>query len=216
MKISINVVKSGKAPVFSLKEEARLGNHLKEMASLGYGYTRREVVDIATDFAQVLQKRDRKNPLTMRWYQCFMSRWENDIKLVKPRPLEIQRAKVGNQRSLNFYFDELEKVITKYNLKDKPHLIFNVDEKGIQQNHSPKSSTTTVLGCGSAAGVAIPPFFVFEGIRKRQDLMEGKSPGADGTVSKTGWSNTDVFMRYIEEHFLNMPQEGEMIRYYCY
>ena len=23
----------------------------------------------------------------------------------------------------------------------------------------------------------------------RQELMEGKSPGADGTVSKTGWSN---------------------------
>jgi lipocalin len=80
---------------------------------------------------------------------------------------------------VNSYFDELEKVITKYNLKDKPHLIFNVDEKGIQQNHShpsvvaghtlavqevvlAKSSTTTVLGCGSAAGVAIPPFFVFE------------------------------------------------------
>ena len=36
----------------------------------------------------------------------------------------------------------------------------------------------------------------------RQELMGGKSPGADGTVSETGWSNTDVFMRYIEEHFL--------------
>jgi hypothetical protein len=51
VKISINVVKSGKAHVFSLEEEARLMNHLKEMARLGYGYTRREVVDIATDFA---------------------------------------------------------------------------------------------------------------------------------------------------------------------
>ena len=218
-KISIDVFKSGKPPVFSLEEETRLVNHLKEMASLGYGYTRREVVDIATDFAQVLQKRDRRGPLTLRWYQCFMSRWENDIKLVKPRALEIQRAKAGNQKSVNSYFDELEKVITKYNLKDKPHLSFNVDEKGIQQNHShpsvvaghtlavqevvlAKSSTTTVLGCGSAAGVAIPPFFVFEGTRMRQELMEGKSPGADGTVSETGWSNTDVFMRYIEEHFL--------------
>jgi hypothetical protein len=178
-KISIDVVKSGKPPVFSLEEEARLVNHFKEMASLGYGYTRREVVDIATDFAQVLQKMDRRGPLTLRWYQCFMSRWENDIKLVKPRALEIQRAKAGNQKSVNSYFDELEKVITKYNLKDKPHLIFNLDEKGIQQNHShpsvvaghtlavqevvlAKSSTTTVLGCGSAAGGAIPPFFVFE------------------------------------------------------
>jgi hypothetical protein len=154
-KISIDVVKSGKAPVFSLEEEARLVNHLKEIASLGYGYTRREVVDIATDFTQVLQKRDRKNPLTMRWYQCFMSRWENDIKLVKPRVLEIQRGKTGNQRFVNSYFDELEKVITKYNLKDKLHLIFNVDEKGIQQNHSPPS---VVAG----HNIQLPPFWDVE------------------------------------------------------
>ena len=40
-KISIDVVKSGKPPVFSLEEGARLVNHLKEMARLGYGYTRR-------------------------------------------------------------------------------------------------------------------------------------------------------------------------------
>jgi transposase-like protein len=38
-KISIDVVKSGKASVFSLEEEARLVNHLKEMATLGYSYT---------------------------------------------------------------------------------------------------------------------------------------------------------------------------------
>ena len=139
MKISINVVKSGKAHVFSLEEEARLMNHLKEMARLGYGYTRREVVDIATDFAQVLQKRDRKNPLTIRWYQCFISRWENDINLVKPRALEIQRANTGNQRSVNSYFDELEKVITKYNLKDNKGNNKITELRTILQRESPNS-----------------------------------------------------------------------------
>ena len=63
---------------------------------------------------------------------------------------------------MSSYFEELERVIKKYNLQDKPHLIFNVDEKGITQNHSPphivsdidyhpqsvtsgKSQTTTIL-----------------------------------------------------------------------
>ena len=218
-KISIDVVKSGKAPVFSLEEEARLVNHLKEMAALGYGYTRREVVDIANDYALTLRKRDKKHPLTIRWYQCFMSRWDADLKLVKPRALEIQRAKAGTIESVNSYFDELTGIIEKYDLKDKPHLIFNVDEKGIQQNHIPpsvvagntlavqevvssKSSTTTILGCGNAAGMSIPPYFVFEGARMRQELMAGKTPGADGTVSPTGWSNTEIFRGYIEDHFL--------------
>jgi hypothetical protein len=29
------------------------------------------------------------------------------------------------------YFDELGKILKKYDLCDKPHLIYNVDEKGI-------------------------------------------------------------------------------------
>ena len=63
---------------------------------------------------------------------------------------------------------------------DKSHLIYNIDEKGIQRNYSPtkvvassqgvtsvisaeKSSTVTILGCGSAAGHQLPPYFVFSG-----------------------------------------------------
>ena len=29
------------------------------------------------------------------------------------------------------YFTELDKILTKYNLKDKPQYVYNVDEKGI-------------------------------------------------------------------------------------
>lgn len=92
-----------------------------------------------------------------------------ELKLVKPscRDLEISRAKAGNPENVNSYFEEFSKVIKKCNLEDKPYLIFNVDEKGIQQNHAPpavfggihiivqvivsqKSSTTTIVlfwGC---------------------------------------------------------------------
>jgi hypothetical protein len=62
------------------------------------------------------------------------------------------------------YFNELENILDiKYNLKTKPHLIYNVDEKGISQNRTPphivgtvdnhpqavtagKSPTTTIIG----------------------------------------------------------------------
>ena len=224
--ISVDTVKSGRAPVFELEEEVRIVEHLKEMAQLGYGYTRSEVVDLASDFAVSLGKRESGSPLTLRWYQGFMSRWD-ELRLVKPRALEIARAKAGNVDNVNAYFKELKGVIQKNNLEDKPHLIFNVDEKGIQQNHSPpavvagrhlnaqevtaqKSSTTTVIGCGNAAGTTIPPFFVFAGARMRQELMAEKSPGADGTVSESGWSNSTIFRRYLEEHFLTYaPGRGE-------
>jgi hypothetical protein len=32
----------------------------------------------------------------------------------------------------------LEEVVKKYNLQDKHHLIFNIYEKGITQNHKPR------------------------------------------------------------------------------
>jgi hypothetical protein len=70
----------------------------------------------------------------------------------------------GKKMCVDKYFDELRAVIHKYNLQDKPHLIYNVDEKDIQANHKPpnvvdRSETVTLLGCGNAAGNAIPPYF---------------------------------------------------------
>jgi hypothetical protein len=45
--------------------------------------------------------------------------------------------KGSNKLCVDKYFDELSAVIHKYNLEDKPHLIYNVDEKGTQANHKP-------------------------------------------------------------------------------
>jgi hypothetical protein len=68
---------------------------------------------------------------------------------------------------------------------------------------SGKSSTTTVLGCGNASGFAVPPYCVFKGKRMMDDLINGATPGAAGTVSETGWSNTKVFKRYLSDDFLH-------------
>ena len=51
----------GKQPLLSLEEEAKLVNHLKEMAAIGYGYTRQEVADMATDFAIQLNKKQKQD-----------------------------------------------------------------------------------------------------------------------------------------------------------
>jgi hypothetical protein len=77
--------------------------------------------------------RDEDHPLSTKWYKNFMSRWP-DLKIVKPRSLEIQRAKALSTECLRNYFQELNKVLEKYNLLDKPERIFNVDEKGLSTN----------------------------------------------------------------------------------
>jgi hypothetical protein len=70
-------------------------------------------------------------PLTNRWYYNFMSRWSNEVKLVKPRSLEAARASAATKDKVDSYFEELNAGINKYHLGDKPQCIFNIDEKVI-------------------------------------------------------------------------------------
>ena len=135
-KIDIDSSTSGRAPVLSLEEEAKLVNHLQEVAKLGYGYSRQEVVDVASDYAFELGKRSKDQPLTLNWFVKFVGRWP-ELRVLKPRSLDIQRAKSASSAAVDSYFVELEKILVKYDLKDKPHLIYNVDEKGITQDHKP-------------------------------------------------------------------------------
>ena len=104
-------------------------------------------------------------------------------------------------------------------------MIYNIDEKGISTEHKPPyvicdtklkpqavtspRLTVTVIGCGNAIGTQIPPYFVFPGKRCHSDLLEGATPGCNGTVSQTGsgWSNSQIFMKYLENHFLKYVQD---------
>ncbi|XP_062566908.1 uncharacterized protein LOC134229216 [Saccostrea cucullata] len=220
--VKIETTKSGPDPLFSEEEEARLVKHIQQISAVGYGYTRVEVMNLGTEYAIALGKRDREHPLSLQWLNSFIDRWP-DLKVRRPKTISELRAKATSRESIEKYFKELESILDKYDLRDKPECIYNVDEKGIQHNHSPpyivassdsvpsvitaeKSSTVTILGCGNALGYQIPPFFVFPGARMRRELMEGCSVGAEGTVSKTGWSNSEIFTTYLQNHFVRFAK----------
>jgi hypothetical protein len=228
-RVDIDCCNMGKSPILSLDEENKLVKHLLEVAKIGYGYNRKEIVDIASDYTVTLGKRTVEKPLTLNWFHGFMKRWP-ELRVVKPRSLEVSRAKSTSDATVQNYFNQLEHIIDKYELQNSPHLIFNVDEKGISTNHTPshivarrdfypqsittgKSKTITVLGCGSASGVAIPPYFVFPGKRMMPDLLKDASPGANGTMSDSGWSNSSVFRDYLKDHFIKFIPRREPHQY---
>ncbi|XP_046573288.1 MFS-type transporter clz9-like [Haliotis rubra] len=216
---------SGPGPLLSQEEEARLVSHLKLMASVGYGYTRAQVISLGTEYAITLDKRTKQdNNLSLQWFYSFMGRWP-ELKLRRPRSLTQLRATATSEENVEKYFSQLEEVLDKYQLKSSPEMIYNVDEKGINLTHSApqvvgsstevpieicpeKSATVTVLGCGNAIGQKIPPFFIFPGTRMRDDLLEGSSVGTSGTVSESGWSNSDIFQRWMVEHFSRYANIG--------
>ncbi|XP_065941319.1 uncharacterized protein [Magallana gigas] len=167
----------GPAPLLGQEEEAMLVSHLKAMASFGYGYTRKEVTNMASDYAIQLRKRTKQQkPLTLKWFRGFMKRWP-----------------------------DLKKGIT---LNHAPPHVESGTGDTPQAVTTGKSSTVTILGCGSASGVAIPPYFVFPGMRMRSELMEGSTPGAAGDVTESGWSNSVIFLQYLQSHFVHYVSGG--------
>ncbi|CAC5364189.1 unnamed protein product [Mytilus coruscus] len=136
-KVDPETMKSGPPPLFSLEQEARLVNHIKKMSHLGYGYTRVEVTALASDYAVNIRLKDKTDKqLSLQWFRSFIDRWP-DLKLQKPRALSISRAKGASKEVIDSYFDELEDILNKYDLKNKLHCIYNIDEKGISPEHTP-------------------------------------------------------------------------------
>ena len=146
--------------------------------------------------------------------------------------IEVQCAKCTTADVGDSYFKGLNQTMTKYNLLDKSHLIFNVDEKGATQNLSPSrvvagadfhpnyvisgKSQTTILGCGSAAGLDIPPFYVFAGKRLIPDFLKGATPGVDARMPDSGWLNTDIFRMFLKEQFdkyIHNRESGQHVLY---
>jgi len=207
--------------LFSHTEKEGIVEHLEIMAQLGYGYTNVQVQHLAGDLALHLGKRKNSNPFSNTWLYGFLRRWSDRLATIKPRGLDSGRAKNTTSEIVATYFETLGDMMSKYDLHNNPQRIYNVDETGLQPEHrppnviaakgskppavtSPRSTTVTVIGCASAIGHSIPPFYIFKGKRHNADLIKGTAPGAKYTctMSDSGWSNTDVFQQYIQEKFL--------------
>ena len=125
-----------------------------------------------------------------------------------------------NLEMLNDYFEELEKTLDKYEIKNKPQHIWNVDETGISLDHNPpkilakagsnphcvtsgKSATTTVIAAVSALGETIPPYVIFKGERISKEVRCDVVPGTEYRSSPSGWSNSGLFLDFFKNHFVH-------------
>ena len=104
-RVDIDCCNMGKSPILSLDEENKLVKHLLEVASIGYGYNRKEIVDIASDYTVTLGKRTVEKPLTLNWFHGFMKRWP-ELRVVKPKSLEVSRAKSTSDGTVQNYFNQ--------------------------------------------------------------------------------------------------------------
>ena len=127
-----NVVVMGKLPIFTQYEEAKKVEHIKTMARFGYGYSVQECFDLASDFATQLDERSKDKPLSIKWMKGI--RDMRPEKKVHPKSFGACPCKNGRRKCFAEYSENFQASIEKYDLADKPHLIFNIDEKGISIN----------------------------------------------------------------------------------
>ena len=225
-KVDMEKVKLGTENLFSEEEELSLVEHLETMAQLGYGFTNAKLKYLAGELAASFKRRATDKPLSNCWLYGFLTRWQHQLRSLKPRGLESSRAKFSTPEIVENYFNSLSNIMQKYGLSDKPQFIFNIDETGIQPEHrppniiapvgiklqsvtSPRSTTTTVIACANAAGHHLPPFFVFKGKWYSPELMRDATPGSQGVMSDSGWSNANIFQQYLKDHFLPNVRRGD-------
>ena len=205
----------GHPAYFSESEERQLADHCIQMASLGYGYTRWQVIEIAENMATLT---GRSVSPTKHWFYGFMKRFA-DLKMINPKKREKCRADSVSVEVVSSYYENLEKVLNSAGLLNNPTGIWNVDETGLTLDHTPpkvlgkarqdpvcitasKSATTTVIAAGNAIGEILPPYIVYKGKRLTEELTSGGIKGTKYNTSETGWSNSITFMDWFSNHFL--------------
>ena len=205
----------GHPTLFSGAEENELADHCRNMARLGYGYCRWQVLEMAGNMAKqtgrdIEPKKD--------WYYNFIKRCP-DLSIQKPKKREISRVRGTTEVNVKNYFQELDIILTKYNLKNKPEQIWNIDETGITLDHNPPkivatkgerpfvvtaghSDNTTVIVAGSALGETIPPYVIYKGQRLTENKTKGCLPQTKFITTDNGWSTSETFHDFIFNHFL--------------
>jgi len=115
------------------------------------------------------------------------------------------RARCASEQSATNHFKERDHILAKYNWKDKPQLIYNVDEKDINTEYKPphvvagrgyqpqavmteRSKTVSVSGMVNAQGKSDTTFLCFSWKVNGARLDEGENcwcwwnPDIDGMV----------------------------------
>ena len=200
----VHGTKPGPKSYLSHGEEVELGQFLQAVGQIGYPKTRREVKNIAESVAREkgLLKKSR---ISDGWFRRFLQRQLQLCLRKGDATASVRMNAMSKQHELEEYFHVLKDVLEKNGLMNQPGCIYNVDESGMPFEHRPprvvtakgqrkvryrtsgNKSQTTVIGCVSAAGQALPPFVIFDAKSLNMDWTIGQVVGTTYGLSDNGW-----------------------------
>lgn len=136
--------------------------------------------------------------------------------------LETSRSKVTHE-SMDKWFTDYRAFLSKRDLLDKGHRIWNIDETGFTMGSKPEKvigpvksvapddcphvsggsskERLIVLYSANAEGSMMPPFFVYPEPKPRSyNPMKGAQRGSTFVYTKKGLMNSDAFCAFLD-HF---------------
>jgi len=207
--------------VFTIQMECELVMHIVDMQQRFYGLSLSDLRSLAYEFAE---RNGIKHPFSTTerragrdWTMSFMKRYP-ELSLRRPEATSMSRLSGFNKIQVGRFFDVLKGELEKKKFSAKQ--VFNIDETGITSVQTPgkiiarrgskqvgrvvsaeKGCTTTVV-CGmNAAGVYVPPMFLFKRKNMNNLLMKHCPAGAVGVPSPSGWMDSALFITYLK-HFI--------------
>ncbi|KAJ8926565.1 hypothetical protein NQ314_021058 [Rhamnusium bicolor] len=172
-------------------------------AKMHYGLNLANVKKMAYEYAITNKKkypsqRDENKEAGDNWLRCFRNRHFASLSLRKPEGTSLAWSTSFNKETVAAFFKAYKSTLAKG--KFEPSRIYNVDETGITTVQQPpkilapkgvkqiggmtsaeRGVLVTMICCINAAGAPI---------------------GAIGAANKSGWSNEDVFFKYLQ-HFIS-------------
>lgn len=207
-----------KETVFKPEYETLLVTHVQEMEKAMFGLTTVDMRRLAYDLAVHLKiNHPFKNKCAgVDWLKGFLRRHPN-LSVRSPEATSLSRAVGFNRPQVARFYDVFKEALDKTNADALR--VWNMDETGLSNVHKPvniiatkgaravgkitsgeRGKTVTVICALNAAGTFVPPTFIYPRKRMVQSLMNGAPAGALGLCSASGWTDSDIFLRWLE-HF---------------
>ncbi|XP_046557376.1 uncharacterized protein LOC124266622 [Haliotis rubra] len=209
-RIKVNTVHSGPPPFMPKEDERSFVKHMLRLKAVGYRYRQIDIADGAADYGHYYGKRDiSEGPMSRGWIKKFVDRQKKKITYMEYHfrakcpfpPVNVQKK----------YYEELESILDKNNLKDRPHLIYNLSETALTLTYAdePHEPEATILSCFNALGLKLPPFFIFKGKKPNAKLTKGGPDGLGAVMSESGAPNSRIMQHYLKDHFLKNLEADE-------
>ena len=219
--------KLGRNPVLTDEQEKELCSRIVRFSNIGLPLTPQLIKVYVFEYCSangILNSfNGAKSSAGRKWLKGFLKR-NPSISLRKAQSINPGRAAKLNPHIVKDYFDKLKAVMEEYELFDKPHCIFNMDEKGcrLTLHHQQQvmaqrgakrvhlvapehAENVSLVVCANATGSAIPLTVIFKGKRSKSEYGDNLPPNAMVCMSDKGSMTTELFIKWLEHFSIYKP-----------